>query len=316
MTFEGDRLQSRATMIRKPALKYLTFLLLFITELRSQESIPLPSAACNYYGESTITVAAFAYTNKEAEDIIRSIIGVIGLQPRFEIQAAKIPNAAAVIHNGKRYVLYNPDFVSALNKSAGSKWASVSILAHEIGHHLNGHTLEEGGSRPDIELEADEFSGFVLNKLGATLPQAQVAMKIAADVKASHTHPGKEQRLVAIARGWQNASGKTQKPADPSIQEPAVVTAPEKKPEVLAEKYISKDVYFHSDPQGKYYVTIRNNLVKVDQDELYIVGRLAESNKKGFPFMLHDRYYNYLYVTSKGKILNGKGITVGFLRDH
>ena len=34
------------------------------------------------------------------------------------------------------------------------------------------HTLERGGSRPEIELEADEFSGFVLRKMGATLPQA------------------------------------------------------------------------------------------------------------------------------------------------
>jgi hypothetical protein len=75
-------------------------------------------------------------------------------------------------------------------------------------------------------------------------------------------------------------------------------------------------VYFHSDPKGRYYVTIRNNLVKVDGQQLYILGRLAESNKKGFPFMLHDRSYNYLYVTSKGKIVNGKGEAVGYLKDH
>ena len=28
-------------------------------------------------------------------------------------------------------------------------------VAHEIGHHLQGHTIQRGGSRPPIELEAD-----------------------------------------------------------------------------------------------------------------------------------------------------------------
>src|SRR5213592_2970096 len=103
----------------------------------------------------------------DAGDIIRDIIAVVGLKPNFEIKEGNIPNAAAVIYNGKRYIVYNPQFISKLNAAAGTRWAVVSVLAHEVGHHLNGHTLMNTGSQPALEIEADEFSGFVLKKMGA-----------------------------------------------------------------------------------------------------------------------------------------------------
>ena len=144
-------------------------------------------------------------TVSEAKNIIAEIIAVIGLKQNFEVMVGDVDKAAAVISNSKRYILYNPDFINRLNTAAGNRWASVSILAHETGHHLNGHTLEKIGSQPDKELEADEFSGFVLRRMGATLKEAQAAMKIAADYKKSLTHPGKEDRLIAIALGWNTA---------------------------------------------------------------------------------------------------------------
>jgi hypothetical protein len=141
---------------------------------------------CSYYGEAlNDSVSFFPKGKSEAESMIDEIIDVVGLKPHFETRSANLPNAAAVIHGNKRYILYNPQFISSLNKSAGTKWASVSILAHEIGHHLNGHALEEGGSRPEIELEADEFSGFVMKRLAATLAEAQLAMTIAGYGKQS-----------------------------------------------------------------------------------------------------------------------------------
>jgi hypothetical protein len=291
--------------------------LLFIAKFHAQETISLQSEACSYYGEVLSKAKLISYpSTTEAREIIESIIAVIGLQPHFEIRAADVPNAAAVIYSNKRYVLYNPDFISSLNRSAGSKWASVSILAHEIGHHLNGHTLSEGGSRPDLELEADEFSGFVLNKMGATLDEAQAAMKIAADVKESHTHPAKNRRLSAIEKGWVNGQGLAGKPDKKDVKEPAVVKTQENTETVLAEKYILKDVYFISDPSGKYYVTIRNNFVKVENNQIYIIGRMAQSNIPKYRLMLHDRHYNYLYITAKGKIVNGRGQEVGSIRNH
>jgi hypothetical protein len=271
---------------------------------------------CSYYGELIDKEPAFEADVDEAEKIISRIINVIGLKPRFEIRAANVPNAAAVVYGTKRYVLYNPDFITSINKATGNSWAAVSILAHEIGHHLNGHTLEHTGSRPEIELEADEFSGFVLRKLGSTLQDAQAAMTIAAGVKASHTHPGKQDRLTAIARGWNNAGEPVAGTKEnKSVEKPAVVTS-RVEHAALAEKYIARDVLFAADPKGLYYITIRGNLVKIENEKLYVIGRMAESNMKGYPFMLYDNVYNYLYVDKKGRIFNGTGKKVGLMTDH
>ena len=58
----------------------------------------------------------------------------------------------------------------------------LSILAHEIGHHVNGHTLGEKettlSESRQMELEADEYSGLYMFKLGASLSQAQEAIRL------------------------------------------------------------------------------------------------------------------------------------------
>jgi hypothetical protein len=143
----------------------------------------------------------------QAAGIIREITDAVGLQPRFELRAtALVPNAAAVAYDGKRYLLYNPKFLAAVNRAGHTDWGGISILAHEMGHHLNGHTLRGGGSQPQDELEADEFSGFVLRRLGASLAQAQAALAAVANDEGSATHPGRTPRLAAIGQGWNRAN--------------------------------------------------------------------------------------------------------------
>jgi uncharacterized protein YlzI (FlbEa/FlbD family) len=78
---------------------------------------------------------ALSSTPADTRDVIAEIIDVIGLKPRFEVRAANVPNAAATIINGKRYILYNERFLSAVNNAVRTDWAGISILAHEIGHH-------------------------------------------------------------------------------------------------------------------------------------------------------------------------------------
>jgi hypothetical protein len=278
--------------------------------------------ACSYYGETLSAPIASYRSSDDAQHVISEIVAIVGLKPNFEVRAADIPNAAAVIYRNKRLVLYNPGFTERLNRKAKSNWASVSILAHEIGHHLNGHTLLESGSRPDIELEADEFSGFVLRKMGATLQDAQLAMSIAASVKASHTHPGKASRLAAIAQGWTTAdeqiAGKASVPkTNKQIEKPVVPRQPEKESnEVLAEKYIAYDVHFTADPAARYFVTVRDHLVKVEGGSLYVVATFAKSNRNRYAAMFYDKHYNYLYVTTAGSIVNGAGKKVGTIKKH
>jgi hypothetical protein len=162
--------------------------------------------ACSYYGEDVVDDVYSFQSDAEAERLIADVMKHTGLPQNFEVLAANVPNAAAVIQERKRVILYSQSFVSDIVRRTGTEWAATSIMAHEIGHHLSGHTLENTGSRPDLELEADKFSGFTLYKMGGTLEEAKAAMEFAASDRGSSTHPPKSARLAAIHNGWIVAS--------------------------------------------------------------------------------------------------------------
>jgi len=139
--------------------------------------------------------------------MLQEITDATGLHTSFELKEADVLNIEASISHRKRYILYNPAYITSLNNITKNKWAVMALLAHEVGHHLNGHTIRKGGSTPELELEADEFAGFILHKLGATLQQSQNVMYYIAKAKGSRTHPPKDLRLSAIEKGWNRASG-------------------------------------------------------------------------------------------------------------
>ena len=143
----------------------------------------------------------------DVQEMLRQIINTTGLQTDFEIREADVLNIEASISHRKRLILYNPKYITSLKNISKNKWTVVALLAHEVGHHLNGHTIRKGGSSPELELEADEFAGFILHKLGATLEQSQLVMYYIAKVKESKTHPSRKSRLLAIETGWNKASG-------------------------------------------------------------------------------------------------------------
>ena len=302
---------------------------------------------CSYYGE-TVTGDIHAFdSDKSTEQVVQQIMGTIGLKSNFELRAANVPNAASVIIKGKRYILYNPKFMSQINTSSGSNWAAVSILAHEIGHHLSGHTLDNVGSRPATELEADEFSGFVLCKLGASLKDAQAVMEPIASLKGSHTHPPKRDRLVAIEAGWKRAGGSAYSAPIASSEKPKAATAKAtvsspKARQTTAQRTtpvnyrsaaketpkqnnhantnnrqysdIASYAYFSTNPGAKYYLTTKGSLVLVDKEKVYLIASLAKSNKLGYELMLTDNEDTFIYIGSEGSLINNSGKKVGYLK--
>jgi predicted Zn-dependent protease len=72
-------------------------------------------------------------------------------------------------------ILFDPHFMAQVADRICPDWGATSILAHEVGHHLAGHTLRQSNEPWRDELEADDFSGFVLARLGATLAEATSA---------------------------------------------------------------------------------------------------------------------------------------------
>jgi hypothetical protein len=152
-------------------------------------------------------VAGLTMADRNAEDaqkLVTEIMNVVGLKPNFILKPASVTNIEASVSRHKRYILYNPEFISWINSATKDKWGVIALLAHEIGHHLNGHTLKKSGNT-QLELEADEFAGFVLSKLGASLEQAQRIMYYIAKAQPSETHPARADRMLAIKTGWSKA---------------------------------------------------------------------------------------------------------------
>jgi hypothetical protein len=156
--------------------------------------------------------------NQRAEQVVDKIVTFSGLKRNFVLlPCPNINNAVAVtLLDWNRYIVYDNDFMETIDRGANTDWASVSVLAHEVGHHLNGHTTVPFGvqgpaesleKRRQQELEADEFSGFVMLKFGRSLHEAQAAMKHARDVEdeRTSTHPKNERRLAAIKKGYESA---------------------------------------------------------------------------------------------------------------
>jgi hypothetical protein len=167
--------------------------------------------ACHYYGgkvneKAICNMMGFA-SKREADKAVEEIVRRSGLKKNFYVmECPNTDNCFAAVQNGNRLIVYDGAFMRRVNDLTKTKdWGAMSILAHEIGHHLQGHTIIEGGSDPAKELEADEFSGFVMYQMGASLNEAQAAIqKLTTDYDGG-THPPRGKRLSSIEKGYRNA---------------------------------------------------------------------------------------------------------------
>ena len=225
-------------MIRRTTIGIAISVLLLADGAFAQESFQITSDnACSYYGEN-ISKNLYSFSSDEqAKTFVARVMEYTGLPQNFDIRAANVPNAAAVIEGGKRYILYSQAFMTEIVENTRTDWSATSIMAHEIGHHLAGHTLDNEGSRPIKELEADRFSGHVLFKMGASLDEAKAAMDAAASEGGSSSHPPKSARLAAIHNGWVAAkdqeTAKTPSPPQPEPEpdpDPVAVPLPDPDP--------------------------------------------------------------------------------------
>ena len=138
---------------------------------------------------------------------MKSILSYTGIPMNFEFYSANILNACATMIEDERFILYDPRLFQYADILSDDYWSSMSILAHEIGHHLSGHTLKfTRANQHQKELEADKFSGFVLYKMGATLQQSKAAISNLGTEVDTDSHPSKYRRFEAVEEGWNEAN--------------------------------------------------------------------------------------------------------------
>jgi len=182
-------------------------------------------SAFSFHGETNGRLRTFSSDN-EARGVVKSVLAAMGLPLRFEVRAAAVGNAAAILQpDGTRLILYNTLFIDEIRARTGRYWSLISIMAHEIGHHLAFH-LAKHIEDHEAELEADYFSGYILAKMGSGKADALAAMRELAADEATKTHPGRKERLQAIAAGWKNGREGVNAKPDVALSSVSRVAAP------------------------------------------------------------------------------------------
>ncbi|QJW88078.1 M48 family metalloprotease [Spirosoma taeanense] len=183
---------------------------------------------CSYTGRSTspeVVCSPTTTSNGHAERVVDRILRPIGLMRNFKvIECSNTDNCFATVLKGQRFIVYDAAFMQSIEEETETDWSAISIMAHEIGHHLQGHTIDGRGGQPQKEIEADKFSGFVLHQLGASLDESLVAVKALGNERATSTHPAKPARIDAIRKGWLEAEAMY--PKNRVAGKPAVAMAP------------------------------------------------------------------------------------------
>ena len=299
---------------------------LIIPTEKTKGEIIVKISGCGYDSVATQnTIELYMPRDREVNQI-NSILEFSGVEPNFKIYSASINNAIATIIDNQRYILYDPNLLSSTDKYSGHYWSSMSILAHEIGHHLSGHTISGKGSNPHDELVADKYSGFVLYKLGATLSQATSAMLTLASETGSVTHPAKNLRIQAIENGWNDAFNQRYKGAIPPPPNDKASDYYEFTTEMLLNKDLINDAKeyspnFYSNQfylygviteVGKDYHSVRIRIIKTSKEfsedfrnldnEEWEIG-ISSSEWDGSNEMCHACAFNFKSLMCPGRRL-------------
>ena len=158
-----DKISAELLKHKMAIKKYsLLLIIIFITSMSfAQELLNVDAQKrCVYSGKTMDTELYRFPDNEKVTQMVKEIRQLSEVENNFEVVQTNVENVSAVMDKGKRYLLYSLDFIE--------KASSIDIygaLAHEIGHHANGHTFDENRRKIE-ETEADVFMGFILSKKG------------------------------------------------------------------------------------------------------------------------------------------------------
>jgi hypothetical protein len=139
---------------------------------------------------------------------VKAVQAAIGYAAPLAVFQAGGGNAFAMLGpNGTKLIGYNAGFLSQLDR-IGGRFAPISVLAHEVGHHANGDTSWQAAARHPWmrELGADWVSGYALARLNASAEEATRALRAMFN-HGSATHPDTPRRIHAVLAGWQQGGG-------------------------------------------------------------------------------------------------------------
>lgn len=134
--------------------------------------------------------------------VIERIKQALRIQAQFDVFIAKDENNAfAAVANGRKILVVDVEFLEWINSRAHTEWGAIQVVAHEVGHHIAGFTHESHRN----ELNADYWSGYVLQHLGSARDASIAAIMAVGTDGDTPSHPNKMRRAEMIEAGWDDA---------------------------------------------------------------------------------------------------------------
>jgi tetratricopeptide (TPR) repeat protein len=190
-------------------------LLIILLSLIHSNGLSQNLKVCTYYDYMTPTdFISTCGLKKQGQvafniSIIDSFLLDSGLENNFVLKECPSLNTstAAMIDpyygTMERYVTFPENLLDNWKHYTSINWRYFGQLMHAIGHQLFRHTLIIGLDNSNEELIADEFSGYMLASMGASLKQSFSALQFFKSETLKHAiFPKVDVRKEAIAKGW------------------------------------------------------------------------------------------------------------------
>ena len=153
---------------------------------------------CNFKSDKVKGKYTIFDPTKEVTNIVDTILRKVAIRERpFILKAADVDNAQATIRGkNNRYLLYSNQFLKKFTSDTRTKWSAYAVFAHEIGHHVLLHDLEDTSAvnRKRFELQADAWAARILARMGASREDALAAVSALTDDNSRY-YPKKSARV-------------------------------------------------------------------------------------------------------------------------
>lgn len=165
----------------------------------------------------------------EVEEIFQNLLEYSGLKGKFYLCPVAFTSKAFATNafslEGKvsivgQFIGYDSGFINNLKKQTGY-WGVTGVLAHELAHHILGHTHDGLGSQPKKELEADFIAGMLMELSGASLSNSMLLPSQPFLADGGLTHPDGKDRVIAFKKGWYKGCEKRPTPQCPNYRRKA-----------------------------------------------------------------------------------------------
>lgn len=133
---------------------------------------------------------------------IGAITGEQALPADFVLEETQDARARSLRRGEQRVIQYSAALVEQLRDNE-NKWIARLLLAHEVGHHYLGHTMQKIDPvlHAERELLADRYSGQAIARMGGTYEQLKAGF-MSYHETGKNGYPPRDERLAAGYSGW------------------------------------------------------------------------------------------------------------------